>query len=32
MEIIWSKEKRDEFIKLCVESINKNKKTQIQIK
>ena len=32
MEILWDKTKRDNFIKLCLDSLNKAKKTQIEIR
>ena len=32
MEILWDKTKRDDFIKLCLDSLNKAKKTQIEIR
>ena len=31
MKILWDEKNRDEFIKLCIGSLNKAKKTQIKI-
>ena len=32
MKILWDEENRNEFINLCIDSLNKAKKTQVKIK